>query len=292
VTRRVPDRFASRRARAVLNFLRDHIRIASMSPTSAPSLIGAAASSAGASAASSAAALPDPRSLPDLFYQGFYMVFLLRNGYAPSAAGIFRERVKQLLADVDRGAQKLGVPADDVFQAKFAFCALVDEIVLMSKLRVRDEWERHPLQLEMFGEHRAGERFFEVLEVLRGEGARRVQVLEVFHMGLLLGFQGRYILEGSEKLGWLTARLGDEIVHLQGRRAPFAPHWAPPDKVVHRLRSEVPAWVMASVFAALGLVAFLGLRAQLGAQTGRDLGRFTEVVKLAPQPAYVTITLP
>jgi type VI secretion system protein ImpK len=56
----------------------------------------------------------------------------------------------------------------------------------------------------------------------------RLQALEVFHMCLLLGFQGKYALEGTEKLGYLTARLGDEILHLQGRRSAFAPHWAPP----------------------------------------------------------------
>ena len=144
----------------------------------------------------------------------------------------------------------------------------------------------------MFGEQLAGERFFETLEKLRGEGARRVQVLEVFHMCLLLGFQGRYVLEGAEKLGYLSSRLGDEILHLQGKRSPFAPHWAPPDNIVHKLRSEVPLWVMGSVFALVALVAFVGLRARLHRTTDADLGRYTDVVKLAPQPAYVTITLP
>ena len=262
-----------------------------MSNASTPSLLGEAAAGPARTPAASAIS-SDPKTLMDLFYQGFYMVFLLRNGYAPSDAAVFRDRLRQALVQVDRGALRLSLPAEYVYQVKFAFCALVDELVLMSKLRIRDTWERNPLQLEMFGEHMAGEKFFDSLERLRNEGARRVQVLEVFHMCLLLGFQGRYVLEGSEKLGYLAARLGDEIMHLQGRRAPFAPHWAPPDHVVHKLRSEVPVWVMASVFAMLGLVAFLGLRAQLHRQTDADLGRYVDVVKLAPQPAYVTISLP
>ncbi len=260
-----------------------------MSTAPTPSLLGAVAPPANAKAPSVST---EPRTLMDLFYQGFYMIFLLRNGYTPADGPTYRERLRQLLAQVDRGAKKLQIDPDDVFQAKFAFCALIDEIILMSKLRIRDDWERNPLQLEMFGEHMAGEKFFDALEKLRGEGARRVQVLEVFHMCLLLGFQGRYILEGVEKLSWLTARLGDEIVHLQGRRAPFSPHWAPPDNIVHKLRSEVPLWVMGSVFAVVALVAFLGLRSQLHRGTEADLGRYADVVKLAPQPAYVTITLP
>ena len=261
-----------------------------MSTAPTPSLLGAAASAT--ANAKAPTVTNDPRTLMDLFYQGFYMIFLLRNGYTPADGATYRERLRQLLAQVDRGAKKLQLDPDDVFQAKFAFCALIDEIVLMSRLRIRDEWERNPLQLEMFGEHMAGEKFFDSLEKLRGEGARRVQVLEVFHMCLLLGFQGRYILEGVEKLSWLTARLGDEIVHLQGRRAPFAPHWAPPDRIAHKLRSEVPIWVIGSVFAIVALVAFAGLRSQLHRSTDNDLGRYADVVKLAPQPAYVTITLP
>ncbi len=260
-----------------------------MTTAPTPSLLGAAAP---ANTGRPSSVTIESRSLMDLLYQGFYMIFLLRNGYQPADGAAFRERLRQLLTKVERGAKKLSIDADDVYQAKFAFCALIDEIVLMSRMPIRDDWERNPLQLEMFGEQLAGDKFFETLEKLRGEGARRVQVLEVFHMCLLLGFQGRYVLEGAEKLGYLTSRLGDEILHLQGKRSPFAPHWAPPDNIVHKLRSEVPLWVMGSVFALVALVAFVGLRSQLHRGTNADLDRYTDVVKLAPQPAYVTITLP
>ena len=240
----------------------------------------------------SVAAISEPRTLMDLLYPGFYMVFLLRNGYMPSDEATFRERVHSLMTQVDRGAKKLGIESEDAYQAKFAFAALLDEIVLMSSMKIRDGWERKPLQLEMFGEQMAGEKFFEMLEKLRGEGARRLQVLEVFHMCLLLGFQGLYALEGTEKLGYLTGRLGDEIVHLQGRRAPFAPHWAPPDQIVNKLRAEVPLWVMGAVFALIGLGAFLGLRTYLQSATESNLARYNEIVQLAPQAAWVSITLP
>jgi type VI secretion system protein ImpK len=179
-----------------------------------------------------------------------------------------------------------------VHLCKYAFCATVDELILMSQFKVRDAWQRQPLQLQFFGEQLAGEQFFVKLETLRREGAPRIQILEVFHMCLLMGFQGKYLIEGSEKLNYLTARLGDEIAHLKGSRATFAPHWAPPDQVTNRLKNEVPLWVIASVFALLGLLAFTGLRWQLSRSTERDLAAYQEVVKLAPQAAHVTITLP
>ena len=270
-----------------------------MAEPQAPSLFGNAAppslltrGPALRSAGNPVVASHEARSLLDLLYDGFYMVILLRNRYSPSDAEAFRERIKQFLTGFERGSKRLDASADDVYLAKFAYCALIDEVVLMSKLHLRDAWERRPLQLGFFGEQLAGERFFEHLETLRQGGAARLQVLEVFHMCLLLGFQGRYILEGSEKLNYLTARLGDEIAQLRGKRPPFAPHWAAPDRIAHALKRDVPLWVIASVFALFALLAFLGLRWALERQTQSDLAPYAQIVMLAPQPAHITITLP
>jgi len=239
-----------------------------------------------------ARATAQPRNLMDLLHEGFYMVFLLRNRHTPHSAETFKERVRQFLSQFERGAQKMQLPAEDIYLSKFAFCSLIDEIALSPSLKLREAWERSPLQLELFGEQLAGERFFEHLEALRQQGAPRIQVLEVFHMCLLLGFQGRYVLEGSEKLGYLTARLGDEIVHLRGRRAPFAPHWAAPDRIMHTLKNELPLWVIGAVFSLLALLAYLGLAHTLKRQTEHDLGAYQNLVQIAPQAAHVTITLP
>ena len=100
------------------------------------------------------------------------------------------------------------------------------------------------------------------------------------------------ILEGTEKLNYLTGRLGDEISQLRGARAGFAPHWAAPDRIAHALKRDIPLWAIASVFALLALVAFLGLRWHLERQTAADLAPYAQLVKLAPQAAHITITLP
>lgn len=256
---------------------------------SAPSLL---ASARPGGPASRAAAQPDAKTLLDLMYDGFYMLFLLRNRYSPADAESFRARLREFLLAVERGSRKLQTPAEDLYLAKYAFCALVDERVLMSQTSLRGPWERNPLQLEMFGEQLAGEHFFDKLEQVRQQGAARLQVLEVFHMCLLMGFQGKYLIEGSEKLGYLTARLGDEIAQLKGKRAEFAPHWQPPDRVSHKLRAEVPLWVVGAMFALAGLLAFLGLRWFLDRQTQGDLGAYQQIVKMPALPAHVTITLP
>lgn len=231
-------------------------------------------------------------SMTDLLYDGFYALFLLKSRNPPKEDAELAVRMQRFLTDFDKNAKNLNVSAEDIHLAKFAFCATVDEIILKSQFKVRDTWELRPLQLTMFGEQLAGESFFVKLEDLRNKGASHVQVLEVYYMCLLLGFQGKYMIEGTEKLRYLTGRLGDEIASMKGKRAPFAPHWNRPDKVTHQLKTETPLWVICSVFALLGLVAYLGLSGWATNSTKGMLGGYDDIVKLAPRAANITISLP
>ncbi|MEK6424496.1 MAG: type IVB secretion system protein IcmH/DotU [Burkholderia gladioli] len=258
----------------------------------APSLFGGTTPPPAPHSASSTDASFQARSLLDLLYDGFFMMFLLKNGREPGEANEFRTRIQEFLADFERGAKKLNAGADDVYAAKFAFCAAIDEAVLSSQFKVRAEWERRPLQLVLFGEQLAGEKFFQYLEECRAHGAARLQSLEVFHMCLLLGFQGKYLLEGPEKLAYLTARIGDEISQIKGKRAPFAPHWPLPDQIAHRLKREVPLWSIGAVFALVGLLAFIGLNAYLRDHTLKALAPYSQIIKVGPESANLTISLP
>jgi len=249
-----------------------------------PSLIGAPAGAAEQSAA--------PQTLMDLMYDGFYALFMLKNGNGPQDNTDFAHKMSTFLDDFTRAAKRQNIALDDIDAAKYAFCAAVDEIILRSQFSLREAWARRTLQLTLFGDQLAGENFFIRLEALRARGAAHVQALEVFHMCLLLGFQGRYMIEGSEKLGYLTARLGDEIATIKGKRGGFAPHAARPDQIVHKLRSDLPLWVLCSVFALICVVGYIGLRASLVKNTEQRMAAYNDVIKLAPKAANLTITLP
>lgn len=233
-----------------------------------------------------------PKTLIELLYDGFYMLFMLRKRNSPKDAALFRTSIQLMLNDFEKNAQKLRVSADDIHGAKYAYCALVDEIVLSSHFNIRDEWERQPLQLAFFGDQLAGENFFIKLEELSHKGAAHIQALEVFHLCLLLGFQGKYILEGPEKLTYLVSRLGEEIAHLKGKRVQFAERWAIPDQVRHALKNDVPIWVIGSAFSVCALLAFIGLSVLLSNQTHKTLFDYQNVVQLAPAAAHITVTLP
>lgn len=238
------------------------------------------------------AGMNTPKTLLDLLYDGFYLVFLLRSGYQPTDFQLLRNNIQQLLDDFERGAKRMNVPMDDIYASKYAFCALVDETVLRSNLAIRAQWERQPLQLALFGDQLAGENFFVQLDKLRNQGAHWVQVLEVFHFCLLLGFQGKYLLDAPEKLSYLVARLGDEIAYLRGKRNGFAPFAAIPDQIKHVLRGEVPLSGVIAAIVMCAVVAYAGFNWLLNRQVNAAVAPYNNVVQMPAQAAHITITLP
>ena len=121
----------------------------------------------------------------------------------------------------------------------------------------KDQWADRPLQLEYFGEHMAGERFFDLLDRIRKKGARKADPLEVFCMSLILGFQGKYKLRGREELDNLIRDIVQETNNYRGRSSSLAPHWQIPEEPVERPPSIIPRWVLVTGVASLVLVIAL-----------------------------------
>ena len=231
-------------------------------------------------------------TLTDLMYDGFYALFMLKNGNGPLDDTDLINKMTLFVEDFGRAAKKQHASSDDIDAAKYAFCAAVDETILSSAFPIRSEWERRPLQLIIFDDQLAGVNFFVRLKEVRLRGAAHVQALEVFHMCLLLGFQGRYRMESVEDLNYITSRLGDEIAHIKGKSAAFAPHAEPPDRIINKLRNDPPLWIICSVFLLICTLAYVGMRGWLDKTTQDQLKGYNSVVKLAPRQANLTITLP
>ncbi len=240
------------------------------------------------------AAPPQQRApaLVDLMHEGFHMLSLLRHGSVPPGEAEFAAAIRGFLDTVGSEARAQHIAAEDIEAAQYAFCAALDEAILASRFPLRSAWERRPLQLLLFGDQLAGEHFFDKLEQLRLRGSERLQALQVFHMCLLLGFKGRYALDGADRLAYLAARLGDEIAHLRGKGKGFAPRAARPDNVAHKLQSNGPLWIAGAVFGLAAASAFGAMRYSLDSTTDAALAGYQDVVKQPPRQATLHVTLP
>ncbi|MBR7714106.1 type IVB secretion system protein IcmH/DotU [Acinetobacter nosocomialis] len=264
--------------------------------TGAPSLFDDGQIGTGGNNNSQSQAKLQAINLIDLLHDGFYLIFLIRNQYVPADAQRFREKILDLLNRFEQQAKKLQFSADDIHDAKYAFCALIDETIVTqqdpSYFNLQNAWLISPLQLSLFGSQLAGYQFFEILEQLRSRGKDRLAALEVFHYCLLLGFQGKYRIESIESLNHLVARVGDEIDYLKGKKVAFSPFSAIPDQIRNIIHRELPFFWILIFLLIFALLTLAGLRFMLNNQNDKALSTYQNVISAPQEQAHITIYLP
>ncbi len=240
--------------------------------------------------------LVNTANLVDLLHDGFYIVFLLKNQYVPSSAESFRDKILNLLNRFESQAKKLQFSHDDIQDAKYAFCALLDETIVTQQdarfFDLQNHWMMCPLQLSLFGSQLAGYRFFEKLDEIRAKGKERLAALEVYHYCMLLGFHGKYRIESIENLNVLASRVGDEIDYLKGKKASFSPFAALPDQIKHIIHRELPFFWIAIFWLMFALASFAGLRYMLANQENKAFQQYQNIISVPAEQAYITIHLP
>jgi type VI secretion system protein ImpK len=194
----------------------------------------------------------------------------LRSGrQAVTDAATFRHHILEGLKGADQQARGQGYTAEDIKLAVFAVVAFVDESVLNLRNEVFADWPRRPLQEELFGHHIAGEIFFKNLQELltRNDSQELADVLEVYHLCLLLGFAGRYSLGGRGELRVLIDNTADKIRRIRGALGGLSPQWQVPPEALRATAAD--PWVKKLMFATiaccvLAVILFAGYKIMLG----------------------------
>jgi type VI secretion system protein ImpK len=184
----------------------------------------------------------------------------------------FRTRMKQALREIASTAARKGYSADDVQEANFAVVAFLDEAVLTSDPSAT-EWAQKSLGEELFGQRSAGEMFFKRLETLRAnrDSQGLAEVLEVYYLCLLLGYEGKFAGGSKAELQLLMSNLRDRIERIFGRSPEFSPDGAVPDEPVAIAPPADPLDRQVRLFAlaafALAVLCFLGFSLHLGSKS-------------------------
>ena len=208
--------------------------------------------------------LTKSETLFDFLHDGIYLLFLIKNGNLPESTATFSSQVDRFLADFETRARQAQKPSDQIDVAKYAYSALLDETILSTNSVLRMHWERAPLQLRLFGEHLAGEGFFNKLEELRLNPNKNIEAIEVFYACLCLGFQGKFLLEGRERLMYLIDKVDKEISSVRGAKHEFSPNWQLPQRFDDFVRHKLPLWVYGATLACLLVVMFIGFKMATG----------------------------
>jgi type VI secretion system protein ImpK len=109
---------------------------------------------------------------------------------------VLNHRFRGAIDEVLRRAAVLGFSHQDAQDMGYALVSLIDELVLNKPESYRQFWMGNPLQLHYFNETGAGDGFFTRLAAIRKD-PHRSEVLQVYYLCMLFGFQGHYRIRGS-----------------------------------------------------------------------------------------------
>lgn len=144
----------------------------------------------------------------------------------------FRQRMKQALREIASTAARRGYAAEDVNEANFAVVALLDEVILTASDNSAADWVGKSLGEELFNQRSAGELFFKHLEKLRADrdSPGLAEVLEVYYLCLLLGYEGKFAGGAKGELLMLISNLRERIDRMDVRDTQFSPDAVLPDE--------------------------------------------------------------
>jgi type VI secretion system protein ImpK len=206
------------------------------------------------------AAAREKPTLKDLVQDFISMALIVRKGRQVTSVSAFEASVDTFFKALERDARGANYSVEQVKDTQYALCAFLDESVLRSgDNELRRHFELQPLQFRYFGVHLAGEGFFEKIDTLRGDVKQNLDVLEVYHLCLALGFEGKFSLGQKDQLRYLANTLGQDIARFRKTPKALSPDWALPDQVSQMLRHEVPLWLYLALIALVCAGVYLTL---------------------------------
>ena len=183
----------------------------------------------------------------------FDLILRLKSGIvAPS--NDLRPKIAGMLQDFERRAERYRYNHKIIQVSKFALAAFVDETVLTNNFPLRNEWEKNPLQLELFGEQLAGNKFFERLDAMLRQVDVTADAVEIYYFCMLLGFKGRYAVYEQEKLLATMQETANALVKAgKIKSVDLSPHWLANDQPEPPKKRVMPTWAKLGAFGLVGL---------------------------------------
>lgn len=195
----------------------------------------------------------------NLFSELFILATHLKNSKDFGSPEVLRRQIIFMFDEADRQGRKAGFSAEVLGQARYAVTAFLDEMIMTSPWSHREQWSVNPLQYEFFKENVAGVGFFDRLDSIRREIPVNTELLEVYYLCLVLGFEGRYKIHERENLRLLVDKLSDQIRAAQGAMPTLSPDGRRPDELMEVVKRELPSWAVVTSGVAIIFFFYLAL---------------------------------
>ena len=189
-----------------------------------------------------------------------------------------QNKVDHMLEEADRRGTAFRYSRETLLEARYAVVAFLDEMILQSGWDQKNQWASQLLQYKYFQTQIAGEELFHHLTTLRRKFPVNTDLLEVFHACLMLGFEGKYKLEGRERLQDLKHDLFREIQGLRGEIPPLSPK-AERHEAMRDVAPEIPVWIVVACSLAVVFFSYVGMSVMIHQESESTLGHLSELVE-------------
>jgi type VI secretion system protein ImpK len=188
--------------------------------------------------------------------------------YQADVEGLRRKAVESVQA-FEMQARAAGIDSNDVTVARYIICTFLDSAIFQTPWGGQNVWGSRSLLLTFHNEAHGGEKFFTILERMRQDPARYLNLLELQYICVALGFQGKYRLEANSRA--VVQMLQDDLYRLIRQRNPgigaeLSSHWQGVKEPKARAFRLVPWWVVVATAAAILLSVLIFLRSRLSDQ--------------------------
>lgn len=195
------------------------------------------------------------------------------------------DHMERSIGEFEERLLSSGVPKDQAKTAVYALCATADDIVQHLPHPEVGLWTKNPMALRFFQALDSGVVFFRKLDETRKTPATNLDLLELMHACLSLGFQGRYrsAAGGQDDLQRIRRDLHLSIRKLRPAvEEDLSPRWQGLAVPLAGSRRRIPTWA-AGAFACASLLAFfLVLRTLLSTEAEAVAGELTGLQPAGP----------
>ena len=172
-----------------------------------------------------------------------------------------------LINNFEENAEKNGAKYDAIQAAKYCLCTFVDELAVRAGW-ADETWSKNSLLVSFYDETWGGERFFEIIQNLKQDSDKNIDLLEFMYLCLQFGYKGKYqVLNNGELeidkikrdlLALIHSKRPDQTANL------FKHNPIITNNIQRKRRLAIPLWVVGVLGAVALGVGYFTMQWSLG----------------------------
>ena len=172
-----------------------------------------------------------------------------------------------LINNFEENAEKNGARYDAIQAAKYCLCTFVDELAVRAGW-ADETWSKNSLLVSFYDETWGGERFFEIIQNLKQDPDKNIDLLEFMYLCLQFGYKGKYQVLNSGELE--IDKIKRDLLALIHSKRPdqtaelFKHNPIITNTIQRKQRFSIPLWVVGVLGAVVLGVGYFAMQWSLG----------------------------